>query len=256
MKRIAIGVIALALLGANPTTKPATTKPAATKPVTDLYTMPDEAFAKLPRANASIDFAKVDAEMLSVVVLRETNKQRVANKLAKLTHLPKLDDAAKLHAVAMNQGKFFAHENPNDPTLREPIDRVKRVGLDPKLVAENIATQFGIQYESGKSAYVLDNGMVSDQPNGRPIPPHTYASFGKVLVEQWMNSPPHRHAILLPEAKYMGSWCEPATAPTEEQKQKQENEQDADDPAFHKFYCVQVFFTPMRDSGASPRTSK
>lgn len=233
------------LLGAAPTTKPGT-RPAS-KPADDLFTMSDDAFAKQPRVNAPIDFANVDHEVLSAVVLRETNKQRVANKLAKLLHLPKLDDAAKLHAVAMNRDKFFAHENPNDASLREPIDRVKRVGLDPKLVAENLATQFGIRYESGKPAFVLDNGMVSDQPNGRPIPPHTYASFGKVLVEQWMNSPPHRHDILLPDAKYMGSWCERATAPTDEQKQKQENEQDADDPAFHKFYCVQVFFTPMRE---------
>jgi uncharacterized protein YkwD len=236
-------LIVAMLIGASPATWP--TKPATrptSKPADDLFTMPDDAFAKSPRMKAPIDFSNVDHEAMTAVVLRETNRHRVAAKLPKLAHLPKLDEAAKIHADDMNREKFFAHENPNDPSKHEPIDRVKKVGLDPRLVAENIATNFGIKYRSGVAVFHVPGG-VSYQSDGPPIPPHTYLSFGKELVDTWMKSPHHKENIMLPDAKYLGAWCVEAT-PSEK---KAEDDDSPDDPAFHKFYCVQVFFTPMRE---------
>src|SRR5688572_20169752 len=49
---------------------------------------------------------------------------------------------------------YLAHEEKGTETPH-PIDRVRAAGLSPILVAENIATASGIQYESGRPVFPL-----------------------------------------------------------------------------------------------------
>jgi uncharacterized protein YkwD len=174
--------------------------------------------------------------------MHETNRRRVKEGVSSLWHDAKVDEAAVLHAKDMAENRYLSHEEPEKPKgprRRMPIDRVRAVGLKPMLVAENIATQFGIQYKSGKPVYDLSQWGrkgLSYRPNGDPIPRHTYLSFARTVVDSWMASPAHRENILVRDARYIGS------AAREEWPGKGRKSGDEE---FHKFYVAQVFFTPM-----------
>ncbi len=194
-----------------------------------LYAMTPAQFATSERAKESLDMEHVDADLMSAAIFHETNKRRAENHLPALRHLAKLDAAAAMHAKDMAEGGWLEHENPNDTKKRTPRDRVKLAGLDPSFIAENIATEFAIKYESGKPYYPMGNGNASSTPNGPAIPHHTYVSFAKALLDDWMNSPGHRQNILSSEAKSLGTAAYPAKAKDDEIPQ---------------FYAAQEFSAP------------
>ena len=106
-------------------------------------------------------------------------------------------------------------------------------------VSENIATHFGVEYKSGKSVFWLrqwGRKGLSYEANGIAIPARTYLTFARTLVDAWMNSPRHREAILEPEAQYTGFACSPEWPGKGSVR---------DEAEFHKYYCVQVFYTPL-----------
>jgi uncharacterized protein YkwD len=212
----------------------------ATQPARDWFAMSADEFARSDAANQRLRFDRIDRTLLSAAILHETNRRRAENHLPLLQHLPKVDEAAELHVKDMAAKGYLEHEEKDNPKLRQPIDRVRAVGLNPILVAENIATSFGIQYGAGRKVYPLEQwnrSGLSYEPNGEPIPPHTYASFARALLTQWMNSPHHRENILVPDARFMGSACAPSREPG--------------DRDFHKFYCAQEFFSPMPERRGS-----
>jgi uncharacterized protein YkwD len=201
----------------------------------DWFAMSLDEFARAEAPNQRLRFDRIDRPLLSAAILHETNRRRAENHLPLFQHHPKLDEAAEIHVKDMSEKRYLQHEEKDNPKHREPIDRARAVGLNPMLIAENIATAFGIQYQAGRKVYPLEQWNrtgLSYEPNGKPIPPHTYVSFARALVSQWMDSPHHRENILLPDARYMGSACTPSRDPS-------------DDREFHKFYCAQEFFTPM-----------
>jgi uncharacterized protein YkwD len=61
------------------------------------------------------------------------------------------------------------------------------------------------------------------------VAPHTYASFAARVVDDWMNSPPHRANLVNPELTSLG--CAARTCLSWRGRQEQ-------------IYAVQVFFTP------------
>lgn len=196
----------------------------------DPYAQSADAFLNGPAANRSIDDKDIDTALLRAALFHQTNRVRAEHKLALFSHARPLEEAAQMHADDMVAGHFFAHENPNDPSRRTMLERVKLEGYDPRYVAENLATQFVIQYESGRSFYVVPGG-VSYEPDGKPIPPHTYASFAAAVLESWMNSPGHRHNILAIEPRELGTGA--AFQPSMKEGE------------LAKFACVQEFGTPM-----------
>ena len=206
---------------AAPTTAPATT---------DFYAMTAAAFFAADAAQAPLDPGQIDHRLMSAAIFHESNRVRGEHGLAALTYSPQLEAASRMHAIDMAEANFFAHENPNDASKREPADRVKLSGYDPRYVAENLATAFDLQYEPGREFYVVPGGISYD-PNGRPLPPHTYASFARHVVERWMNSPGHRANLLAVEPTELG-----AAAVLQPRKK---------DDVLATFNCVQVFGAPM-----------
>lgn len=203
----------------------------------DYFAVSSEDFAKLPAANRDIDFQNVDQRLMSAAILHATNAYRAQSKLRPLQHLDELDTAAMIHVNDMVEKSYLAHEEKNTKTPH-PIDRVRAAGLKPMLVAENLAIAFGIRYEGGRKVYPLSQWRregLSYTENGPAIPPHSYQSFATALVKQWWESPDHKKNIQLPDARYMGHACLP-----------QKPARDGSDADFHKFYCAQEFFTPMR----------
>jgi len=210
--------------------------PPTSAPSTDCFALSPEEFEHYEPANHLIEFDRVDQRLLSAAIMHETNRYRVENKLRPLSHMDELDQAALMHANDMSAKSYLAHEEKDNPKLRDPIDRIRSTGLKPMLAAENIATTFGIQYQGGRKAFPLrqwGRDGLSYTEDGPAIPRHTYRSFAAALVEQWMKSPHHRENILLPDARYLGSACVPAQPSNDETTNE-----------FHKFYCAQEFFTP------------
>ena len=93
-------------------------------------------------------------------VLTLTNQERSKQGLGPLAICPTLDNAAQMHAEAMNDQGFFEHENPF--TGEDPSSRGEQAGYGP-YVGENIAMGYQTPRE---------------------------------VVRGWMNSPGHRENIL------------------------------------------------------------
>jgi uncharacterized protein YkwD len=176
----------------------------------------------------------INHDLLGAAILRETNERRAKNALPPLKHEPKASEAAKIQSEIMRARGSISHENPDNARYRTLELRVKSVGLEYRLIAENVATAFGLQYQSGARFYPMrENGrtVFRYKPGGPAIPPHSYTTFAKALVDAWMNSKGHRENILRKEAQYLGVYCAPA------------NNKEGEMPMF---YCTQVFFTPLK----------
>lgn len=188
-------------------------------------------FLRLPEAEGEIDFGNVDLDLLDAAVFHETNRRRMEYQLKPLQYLPRLRIAARTQAEHMKQEGRVSHDHA-DPELRTPADRVRRAGLRPAFVAENVASVFGQRYESGTPYHKRREGdrwIISTKPGGPPIPPHTYASFAAMLLDGWMESPGHKENIVHPRARSLGVAClhQPG------------------DGGLDTFYCAQAFFAPF-----------
>jgi uncharacterized protein YkwD len=187
-------------------------------------------FARLPAVRQTIDADAVNDDLLDAAVFHETNRRRLQQKLPTLKYDEKARAAARFQSRDMAKGGFVDHENP-DPKKKTMSDRARLAGLRPQLLAENVASTFGRRYKSGQPFYSREeNGrkVYSSEPDGPPIPMHSYLSFAEALLDSWMKSPGHRKNILHSDVEYLGCACALPRNPN----------------AMETFYCTQVFFTP------------
>jgi len=206
---------------------------AAAQPGTALFQLSPDQFSATREAKDEIRFEAVKSELLSAAVLHETNRRRVAEGLPALKHHAKAIQAAEIQSQIMKKRGSISHENPEVPKHGTLIKRVESVGVKPGFAAENVATAFGLSYVSGRSFYKREGRgktVFSYTPEGPGMPPHTYESFARALVEAWMNSPGHRKNILHESAEYLGASCVASLAKSE----------------MPIFYCTQVFLAPLK----------
>jgi uncharacterized protein YkwD len=230
-----IAIIALTLsiaaIASAPTSAP-------TSAPVDFFALSPDEFAKTSAAQQRLQWNRIDQKLLDAAILHETNRHRVENDVPPVEHLPQLAEAALIHANDMSERRYLSHEQKHNPERRMPLDRVRETGLQPGLVLENVATHFGVEYKSGHDVFMLRQwgreGM-SYKANGEAIPPRTYLSFARSLLDAWMASPGHRETILTPGVKYMASACREEWPGPGHRRGEEE---------FHKFYCVQLFFSP------------
>lgn len=177
-----------------------------------------------------IDVAQLDQSLLARAIFDETNRVRV-----QLGHKPfgreqKLDEAADTQA---NIGVLFrppSHTNPF-PLIATPEDRVRFAGLDPLRVSENIALLSIYDVPRNTAVYFLKNDpTLRDSRSGNAVQVHTYASFARAVVGEWMNSPGHRANIVDEKLRYLGCAVRSSTG-----------KDDLD-----MIFAVQAFFTPRR----------
>ncbi len=197
---------------------------------TDFFQMDSSGFFQQARVDDKIDLRHINHNLLSAAIFHETNKKRKEHGKAQLGHLPRLDEAARMHAQDMAENEYVAHVNQREQELRTPLKRVREVGLkNIRLVAENVASHFGIQYEPGRIVFPEKKDGDTEyyyQSGGKPIANHTFRSFAESLLGDWMNSPGHRKNILSEQPKFLGTGCSV----------------DENDKSMAKFYCVQLFF--------------
>lgn len=199
--------------------------------VTSWYAMSSERFVALPEAQREMSFSALDRNLLAAAIFHATNRQRVKHGFAVLEYDPAVSEAARHQASVMASRTFLGHENRWDPSLKTPLDRILKVGLKPRYLAENVAMEYVRNMGPGQDFYTrTENGatVFSATPDGPPIPMHSYVTFAEMLLDGWMNSPGHRANILSEPPRRLGCAGEPA--------------RDAN--GMEKLYCAQVFFTP------------
>jgi uncharacterized protein YkwD len=109
-----------------------------------------------------------DMERVRAEILARVNEARRKAGVKALRSDSRLDRAAQRHAEDMLARGFFAHESPEDKTVRE---RAKAAGYDWRTIGENIA----------EGQFTVDEVMTT-----------------------WLNSPGHRRNILDPRFEELG----------------------------------------------------
>ncbi|MBN1414199.1 MAG: CAP domain-containing protein [Bacteroidales bacterium] len=163
-----------------------------------------ENFRKDKLLNDTLDFDHIDLTRLNAALFFVTNEIRIKNKLNPLEYAPELEKAASVHSRDMVMRDFFSHTNPYQKKKETPNDRARMIGISNPFIAENIAEDFGFQYESGTNVYLLGKGIFSYHANGERIPANTYLSLAESFLERWMHSSEHKKNVLSTEALQLG----------------------------------------------------
>lgn len=119
-----------------------------------------------------------DAAEVEYFIHEDINEIRQEEGLSSMDPNDALGGVARTHSRDMAEREFFAHENPDGDT---PFDRVTDSQVACQAVGENIAQTYWreeVLTEEGQERYT------------------TNAEIAEGLVQQWMNSPPHRRNIL------------------------------------------------------------
>lgn len=155
-----------------------------------------------------MDLARFRPDVAARAIFEESNRQRAAAGLPKLAPLAGAQTAAWWQTQHMAQAGAISHVNPSDPSRRTLEDRIRSAGITFRFIAENVAVNFAINYEARRPVYPRRGPegemLFSYTGDGPPLPPHTYATFARAIVSQWMNSAGHRQNLLSREAKYLG----------------------------------------------------
>ncbi len=156
----------------------------------------------------AIDLAHFRPDLAARAIFEESNRQRSAAGLPKLAPLAGAQTAARWQAQTMAQAGAISHVNSSDRTRRTLEDRIRANGITFRFIAENVAVNFAINYEARRPVYQRKGPagemLFSYTGDGPALPPHTYASFARAIVSQWMNSSGHRQNLLSRKAKYLG----------------------------------------------------
>ncbi len=158
-------------------------------------------FAAYAPANREIVFQNIDYELLSAALFFESNLQRTRNGKEAFLHSPALREAAFGHAKDMAEKDFHSHVNPDDPKKRTLVQRLDLVGIRRCAMSENVAFVPGRKYPITKTT--ASGGEVEVDPENVPRA-HTYLSFARQVVDNWMESPGHRKNLLSDQMRYLG----------------------------------------------------
>ncbi len=125
----------------------------------------------------AIDPQNVDYELLGAAVFYETNRQRTKRGIKPLIFSRGLYQAAFMHSKDMATIQFFSHMS-QVPGRKKVSDRVKKYATWRASVGENIAK---VNYRK------------------------TYRMLSSDMIVSWLNSPPHKKAMLSKKYRYLGA---------------------------------------------------
>lgn len=135
------------------------------------------------------------ATTIADLIFTYSNDERRLRNLPALTRDSDLDRIAIENSGDMAARKFFDHTNPDG---EDPVDRAERHGYDQLKTLPDGRQFYGIgenivKIPVGSSIYEFGD-----------IDPDDPDRIARVAVESFMNSPPHKEALLLPEHEKIG----------------------------------------------------
>lgn len=185
------------------------------------YLLRDDVFFAQSPCQQRLALDKPDTLLLDIALFQATNEARRQAGLPILHYDRALYQAARNHAGSMIQHDYYGHENLN--SLSE-LTLTKRVQLQTKKfgrMAENIGQYqtivtpewFGVRFNARTHRYEY-----IDSETRQLFEPHTYASYARYAVVQWLNSPHHRANLLNPSYTRVGCAVQLSRAPFQERR--------------------------------------
>tara|TARA_B110000977_G_scaffold177215_1_gene233521 strand:- start:1033 stop:1713 length:681 start_codon:yes stop_codon:yes gene_type:complete len=159
----------------------------------------------------SVKGEAIDLDLLNATIFHLTNIERSELNLPKLMFGGKLYKSAQLHSNKMVQLNFFSHTNKFEKKWREPKDRILHFENKYTSLGENILENNLLNYKGKVLNYRIeeqDNGkIIYLDSKGLQIKYSTYLQLANRLVQQWMNSEPHKKNILSKSYSLLGCAC-------------------------------------------------
>ena len=183
---------------------------------------------------ATVGGGRLDCELLSKLILEETNRYRASRGRGALVAFRPLMKAAQDHSQAMADNDFFTHTNPQDRSQRTLSDRIRRVNLRPQAYAENIALTYSQDFRE-----MLAWDKKNRESRSPAFPKHTYRTLAQSVTQQWINSRGHRENMLGKSYTFIGFGFASAR----------------DARGFERIYCVETFCSPELVSKTVTKTS-
>ncbi len=153
--------------------------------------------------NELLDFEKIDYRKLAAVIFHASNEQRFLQGKSTLKYQEELEITSFYHAKDMVENDYFSH-TAKTASRKTPKERALLAGITNPYIAENLASTFAFEYESGKAVYKIAEGKYSYSTTGPILPNRSYLTLAIAVVQQWMDSPSHRASLLEDKAVSMG----------------------------------------------------
>jgi len=122
-------------------------------------------------------------DYIESLLFKLTNEERTRRGLRELQFDKRLRIAARQHSNDMLNRKYLSH-NSGDNISKTPLHRIYNSGLSVLVVGENIAENKGGTVRA----------LLKENPD----------SLAKIVIKEWMNSPPHKENILNPDFTHLG----------------------------------------------------
>jgi len=122
-------------------------------------------------------------DYIESLLFKLTNEERTRRGLKELQFDKRLRIAARQHSNDMLNRKYLSH-NSGDNISKTPLHRIYNSGLSVLVVGENIAENKGGAVQA----------LLKENPD----------SLAKIVIKEWMNSPPHKENILNPDFTHLG----------------------------------------------------
>lgn len=163
--------------------------------------VPEEETLPAAWAERRVTVETFNPDVLAAGIFAETNRVRTARGLQPFRSRVGLARAAQLQAVTNAAAGRLSHHNPFEGKTTVQ-DRVRAQGLRASDAWENVASALLRPPPEGSDFVVRVDAagreMLYDFQTGGELPWPTYAALARRIVQQWMDSPPHRANLLDP----------------------------------------------------------
>lgn len=146
----------------------------------------------------------IDAALVDRAIRSEVNYYRCKAGLQPLGEAGGLRKVATTHAKWMARARTLTHKS-SVSGQKTPKSRLKVSGVRFRAGAENIGVVARYQFEGAQFRIKSMQSCHFTTSGGAQIPPHTYASLARHIVQLWMASSGHRRNILDRKMTRLGS---------------------------------------------------
>lgn len=147
-------------------------------------------------AQTIVPAGRIDQDLLDDAIRTEVNYHRCRAGLSKVGDAGHgLARQAERHSKWMARSQQLTHRSTvaGAATLKQ---RVRAAGVRFRTGSENIGMVHRYQIDNRRFKILSSSQCQFATQSGQPLPPHSYASLARHIVDLWMDSPGHRRNIL------------------------------------------------------------
>lgn len=147
---------------------------------------------------------RIDAGLVDAAIRAEVNYHRCRAGLPELAGEKGLARVAAKHAEWMARARKLSHRS-TVPGQSTAVSRLKASRVKFRAGSENIGYLARFRIDGTRFRIVNSGACHFEISRGKPVPPHSYASLARTIVQLWMESPAHRRNILDRKVSRVGS---------------------------------------------------